>query len=92
MHRIIDGRGTGKTSKLLLLAKENNAVLVCSNPRAMEYKAKQYGINDIHMISYGEFLNNYHGSKTQYVIDEIENFLDIVYGANKVIGYTLSVE
>ncbi len=92
MHRIIDGRGTGKTSKLLLLAKENNAVLVCSNPRAMEYKAKQYGINDIHMISYGEFLNNYRGSKTQYVIDEIENFLDIVYGANKVIGYTLSVE
>lgn len=92
MHRIIDGKGTGKTSKLLLLAKENNAVLVCSNPRAMEYKAKQYGINDIHMISYGEFLNNYRGSKTQYVIDEIENFLDIVYGANKVIGYTLSVE
>lgn len=92
MHRIIDGKGTGKTSKLLLLAKENNAVLVCSNPRAMEYKAKQYGMNDIHMISYGEFLNNYRGSKTQYVIDEIENFLDIVYGANKVIGYTLSVE
>lgn len=92
MHRIIDGKGTGKTSKLLLLAKENNAVLVCSNPRAMEYKAKQYGLNDIHMISYGEFLNNYRGSKTQYVIDEIENFLDIVYGANKVIGYTLSVE
>lgn len=92
MHRIIDEKGTGKTSKLLLLAKENNAVLVCSNPRAMEYKAKQYGMNDIHMISYGEFLNNYRGSKTQYVIDEIENFLDIVYGANKVIGYTLSVE
>ena len=92
MHRIIDGKGTGKTSKLLLLAKENNAVLVCSNPRAMEYKAKQYGLSDIHMISYGEFLNNYRGSKTQYVIDEIENFLDIVYGANKVIGYTLSVE
>jgi len=40
MIRIIDGRGTGKTSKLMLLAKENNAVFVCSNPRAMKYKAE----------------------------------------------------
>jgi hypothetical protein len=39
MYRIIEGRGTGKTSRLMLLAKKNNATFVCENPRAMEYKA-----------------------------------------------------
>ena len=32
MYRIIENRGTGKTSRLMLLAKENNAIFVCSNP------------------------------------------------------------
>jgi hypothetical protein len=35
MIRIIDGRGTGKTSRLMLLAKEHNALFVCDNPDAM---------------------------------------------------------
>jgi len=40
MIRIIDERSTGKTSHLMLLAKEHNALFVCSNPSAMRYKAK----------------------------------------------------
>ena len=32
MERIIDGRGTGKTNKLLMCAKANDAIFVCSNP------------------------------------------------------------
>ena len=40
MFRIIDKSGTGKTGRLMLLAKENEADFVCSNPRAMNYKAK----------------------------------------------------
>ena len=35
MYRIIDDRGTGKTGRLMLLAKENNAVIACINPMAM---------------------------------------------------------
>lgn len=35
MYRIIDGRASGKTSRLLLLAKENNGIVVCANPSAM---------------------------------------------------------
>ena len=35
MYRIIEGRGTGKTSRLMLLAKEADGVIVCSNPYAM---------------------------------------------------------
>ena len=56
MYRIIDDRGTGKTSRLMLLAKENNAVFVCANPNSMEYKAKAYGISGITFVSYGDFI------------------------------------
>ena len=30
----------------MLLAKENNGILVCSNPKAMMVKAKEYGLVD----------------------------------------------
>ena len=40
MYRIIDKRGSGKTSRLMLLAKETGATIVCSNPDAFKYKAK----------------------------------------------------
>ena len=94
MIRIINNRGTGKTSQLMLLAKENNAIFVCSNPRAMEYKAKAYGIDGLHFISYGEFLNEPILSKEgNYVIDEIEQFLkDAFFYNSRLIGYTLSEE
>ena len=52
MYRIIDGRGSGKTSRLMLIAKENNATFVCSNPRAMEAKAHAYGIVGINFLDY----------------------------------------
>ena len=94
MIRIINNRGIGKTSQLMLLAKENNAIFVCSNPRAMEYKAKAYGIDGLHFISYGEFLNEPILSKEgNYVIDEIECFLkDAFFYNSHLIGYTLSEE
>ena len=94
MYRIIEGRGTGKTSRLMLLAKENNAIFICSNPNAMEYKAKQYGIEGINFISYGEYFNHrneYHHEK--YVVDEMEAFIQqALFYHNDLIGYTLSLE
>ena len=42
MIRILDGRGTGKTGRLMLLAKENGAKIACSNPHAMMEKARAY--------------------------------------------------
>ena len=51
MYRIVDGRGTGKTSRLMLLAKDIGATIVCSNPHAMEQKAHAYGITGINFIS-----------------------------------------
>lgn len=94
MYRIIDDRGTGKTSRLMLIAKENNALFVCSNPDAMRYKAKAYGIDSIEFISYDEFFHDYRGQKNvKYVIDELENFLrSIMFYSTELVGYTLSVE
>ena len=94
MYRIIDNRGTGKTSRLMLIAKENNALFVCSNPDAMRYKAKAYGIDGIEFISYGEFFHDYRGQRNvKYVIDELENFLrSTMFYSTELVGYTLSVE
>ena len=52
MYRIIDGRSSGKTGRLMLLAKEKNAAIACSNPSAMRQKAYAYGITGIDFISY----------------------------------------
>ena len=94
IYRIVDGRGTGKTSRLMLLAKENDALFVCSNPDAMRYKAKAYGLEGIEFISYGEFFHSYRGQKdVKYVIDELENFLKAtIFYSTELIGYTLSLE
>lgn len=88
MFRIIDKRGTGKTAKLITLAKENNADVVCSNPHAMEYKAKQYGINGVNFISYNDFTN--YGSD-KYIIDELDIYLKSYLG-NGLIGYSITDE
>lgn len=92
MYRIIDGRGTGKTSRLLLLAKEQNGVIVCGDPDAMKYKAeKGYGIVGIDYYSYNAFLNgNLRGLKKPIFIDEIDLLLKRI--DNNIQGYTLTNE
>ena len=56
MYRIIDGRGTGKTSRLFLLAKEAGIPIICQCPQDMREKAYSYGITGIDFISYQEAL------------------------------------
>ena len=55
MYRIIDKKASGKTSRLMLIAKENNADFVCSNPHAMTTKAHAYGITGINFINTTNF-------------------------------------
>ena len=90
MIRVIDGRGSGKTSKLMEIAKENNAMFVCSNPQAMEVKARAYGISDIKFISYHDFVTSYEPGNI--VIDEVEQFVKSIMGDNQLIGYSLTIE
>ena len=90
MYRIIDSRGSGKTGRLMLLAKETGAIIACSNPSAMRHKAYAYGIAGLQFISYKElFTDNYADEKI--MIDELESFVKYCVEA-EVIGYTLSNE
>ena len=87
MYRIIDGRGTGKTSRLLLLAKENNGIVVCKNPDHMREKAYAYGLTGIEFVSYYDFNPIYEYDKPVF-IDEIDLYFKHLNGAIK--GYTIS--
>ena len=93
MNRIIDKRGTGKTGRLFLLAKENNGIIVCSNPTIMREKAYAYGIVGIDFISYEQYLyqtpEEYDISKPVY-IDELDRML-LIYDS-QIAGYSLSEE
>lgn len=91
MYRIIDDRSTGKTSRLMLLAKENNAVFVCSNPNSMKAKAEAYGITGLEFMAYGDFIHSYDPDITVYVVDELEQFIKYIFSSGpELIGYTLS--
>ena len=89
MFRIIDGRSSGKTGRLMLLAKEKNAAIACSNPSAMRTKAYSYGITGIDFISYSDlFEGKYEGN---VLIDELDLFVRYFIDAN-LIGYSLTHE
>ena len=97
MYHIIDDRASGKTSRLMLIAKENNATFVCSNVHAMEAKAHVYGIVGINFMSYYDFATQTKGVDIgPYVVDEILLLHNYLLNANggkgKLIGYTLSQE
>ena len=90
MYRIIDSRSTGKTSRLLLLAKENNGVVVCLNPKKTQEKAYAYGLIGIDYVSYIDYINNPDevGNKPIY-IDDLECFM-ACFTKNNLSGYTIS--
>lgn len=91
MYRIIDNKASGKTRKLMEIAKENKAVFICSNPRAMEAKAHAYGIVGIEFIDYFTFLDDKGKEPANYVVDEIEMLLHYIFGMNRnLTGYTLT--
>lgn len=91
MIRIIDGRGTGKTSQLMELASKNHGVLVCSNKFAMTEKAKAYGFTGFDIISYEDYYNGNVINEKPVYVDELENLVK-VFTNNHINGYTLSNE
>lgn len=96
MYRIIDDRGSGKTSRLMLLAKEAHGTIICSNPHAMEQKARAYGLTGINFMSYHDFLHSKGSEVGNYYIDELESFAQYTAwefaGRGNFDGYTLSLE
>lgn len=90
MYQIIDKRGTGKTSRLMLIAKETDATIVCASPSAFYKKAEAYGITGLKFISYDDFWRGVLGPYEKFLIDELECCLRH-YNKN-IFGYDLSLE
>lgn len=90
MIRIIDKRASGKTGRLMLLAKENNAYFVTRNAADAKSKAYDYGIVGIDFISYYDYLNKRYDVKRPIVIDEIDGLLSSISSGSNVIAYSIS--
>ena len=90
MFRIIDSRSSGKTSRLMLLAKETNSAIACSNPSAMRQKAYSYGITGIDFISYSDLFTG-GWTEENVLIDELEEFVKQYIDAD-ITGYSLTNE
>lgn len=89
MKRIIDGRGTGKTKKLLEFAREHDTNVVCANPLSMQRKAEAYGIYGLNFYPYHKVFED--GVPGPIVIDEYELFMG-AFAHDYMIGYTLTNE
>lgn len=93
MYRIIDGKGTGKTGRLFLIAKEQGAVIVCKNVAKARERAYAYGITGLEFMSYGEAIEQLYICPQTIVIDELEEFIKYwIHEDANLIGYTLSNE
>ena len=93
MFRIIDGRATGKTNRLLLLAKEYNGIIICSNPEMLKDRAERLGLTDIEFISYRDSLRSGKiDDKKPIFIDELEMYIKYCFAQANICGYTLSEE
>ena len=86
MYRIIDSRASGKTSRLMLLVKESDGILVCRDPEKARIKASNYGFTGMNIISYGEYLEKKYDKKC--FIDDLEDFVKFL--GNDLSGYTIS--
>ena len=93
MDYIFGSRGTGKTHQLLYMAAKNNGIVVCSNPKGMQQKAKDYGfdLEKMQFLSYGQFAMTPLVEHKPVYIDEIDSFLRNSINSN-IAGYTLSLE
>lgn len=89
MKRIIDGPGAGKTSRLLLLAKENGGIVVCKDPLRIRERALNYGLTGIYYVSYEDFSFTQYYNKPVF-IDDLEDFLK--HKNKDIAGYCLNKE
>lgn len=92
MYRILRKRGTGKTTSLITLAKENGTTLVVADVDYAVQKMYQLGITGVDIVSYAEFYANRQEYFTKpYMIDDIDGFVEVIFG-RKLVGYSASID
>lgn len=90
MDKIIGGKGTGKTRRLLEMAKDNNGIVICENVEEMTKRAYRLGIIGIDFINYRDYIYRLDKLTKPIYIANINNFLKAF--DNKVAGYSLTLE
>ena len=91
MNKITGPRGSGKTTKLLELAAENDGIVVSFNTQYMRRMVQLCDLKKVRVVSYDMFLSEvYQGYNRgrKYYIDELECFLHYL----GVEGYTAREE
>lgn len=91
MNREIGKKGTGKTTRLIALAKETNSIIVTSSPEYIVNKMYRLGITGVEVVSYQEFEAKKIGFTKKYVIDELEDFVKYISGPENMIAYSLTI-
>lgn len=90
MYRIIGPRRSGKTTELIHLAAEEDAIIVCGNVNYIKMMARDLGCDNLKVISYSQFFQSEKYPNSKFVIDELEGLL--IYFHGPVLGYSLSAE
>lgn len=92
MDYIIGENSSGKTHKMLELAKRNDAIVVCKHPLHMQNKANSYGIYGLKFVGYEEIkIENDIVNGKKIAIDELEDFFMHCFGA-KLDSFTMTVD
>lgn len=87
---IIGENSSGKTRRMLEVAKRDGAIVVCKNPYAMGKKADNYGIFGVEFVSY-EDMDAHILNGDKIAVDELGNFFEHCYGV-KLDAFTMTVE
>ena len=92
MKRIINGRGTGKTQKLIEFAAIRGLPIFAANPQDIYMKALLMGYKDVKVYTYSFLLQNEEEFEDKhYLIDDLELFARYC-APGYLDGYTLAVD
>ena len=87
---IIGENGSGKTRRLLEVARDGGAIVVCKHPLHMQNKANSYGIYGLKFISYEE-VNMDMIENDKVAVDELNEFFKYRFGV-ELDSFTMTVD
>lgn len=88
MLKVIGEAGSGKTKKLLQYCANNNFTMVCRNTKEMIEKSEDYGIYNVDIISYIDYLQASE-KEQKYVLDDMDEFLGVM-GCSNLCAYGMN--
>lgn len=91
MKRITGTRGSGKTTKVIEYAHENNYIMVVPNCRLKDYaieQARAMKCENVTIIDIYEYMQLPSHERHKYIFDELDHCLS----AMNVIGYSVNID